>query len=345
MGRLVVGLGEPGGFALGGTVQGQLDATDAKMVMVLRCAVHVVVERRHHQFVHTLVENIRVGHDIRFQHAGLGSAHGHLHVLRRAAAILQGGIAKAGVQPLAFLEHGHGLLAIHFREQLSQCHKEGIFFQQARRLAGFRVFNDDAAGRVGAVGGDADFFQRGAVEHTKVGALVHDQYRRIGTDLIQLCAAGVTLLRQLGIVVTETINDAELLVQFRGFGEGLQAIHQLRHTADATIRRRQQVGAHGLKTDKGHMAMGIHKTGQQRLALQIVHGGAVPLITQHRVFFTHRHNAPIAHRNSPGLGGVIIDGYHRAIEPDGFGRRRRWQIGLTPEQGGYCQSTRQPLAD
>ena len=91
--------------------------------------------------------------------------------------------------------------------------------------------------------------------------------------------------------------------------------------------------------------MGIHKTGQQRLALQIMHGGAAPLITQHRVFFAHRHNAPIAHRNSPGLGGVIIDGYHRAIEPDGFGRRRRWQIGLTPEQGGYCQGTRQPLAD
>src|SRR5262245_66280874 len=107
---------------------------------------------------------------------------------------------------------------------------------------------DETGLRIGCARGDAGQLERLAVRGAHLPRLVDDEDRLVLRDAVEIATGGVPLLLELRIVVAEA-DDPSVLLQRRWSATvpGRPRALERGDIADFAVRRREQIGAGGLK--------------------------------------------------------------------------------------------------
>ena len=286
--------------------------------VTLDTAVGHQLHRPHHQTVAVVVRRLVFAVEQRLAKLGLeGEHHQSLGNHPQPAeqrqpagqflahpARLGRGDATGGVFIGCGLEQAIGIHQAHVLH-LRHNFQPGGLLQQTVGFARARHPADDPTHGVGRAGINSHRGQRQAIGHHHMAGYMHGDHGMVGRYRIELGAGRVTLLRQQGVIVTETHHPLA-----GGSQVGLlpERREHLLHGVAGTDRRAVQVRGNLFQTRAGKMPVGIDKTRQEGAPAEIHHLGALLGQRHDLLRAAHRLDAVSPHRQC--LDDAVL-GVHR----------------------------------
>ncbi len=250
----LIGLQHPGCATLGGAVQKNLPALQAKPA-------HGRLPTGGRRELRGLLE-VGVAHHIGRKDAGPGGGGEHLKLIRAGEAVLDQRDAAGKVDLLGRVQ-GRGGVSGAVHGDLGGGLPEGELFQIAAGGPAVGLPADASALRVGGLRRHAHQGQGLGVGHAHVSGGVGDEHRRTGKEAVQDLTGGVYALGE-HIVVVAKAHDPGVGRQAPRFREGAQGKADLLEG----VRRAQLAQGEGGGQGRD-VGMGVQERGKEGTALQV----------------------------------------------------------------------------
>ena len=272
----LVGGAKPGGTPLGGAVQEDFHATQPQPIVV---AIHTVGESH--------PGGVEVGHAGIAHHVQGQGVLGQQPLIegeefRGHHALLGGGDAVGGVGVLGpgegvfqLVKPGHG--------GLTEVVHKGVFLRVPGEFP--TVSAKGAPFRVGGAPREEQLVEGGGVEHPHMSRGVLDDHWVVGGGLVQQFTGGVGVLGEVVVVIAlaeHPLSRGDVVVPDES-GHRLLQLGEVAHFPQGHLQ--QAVGG------GGQVAVGVHKSGQQGVPLQVHFGGSGGI----EGIGAQGHNTPIFH--------------------------------------------------
>ena len=168
------------------------------------------------------------------------------------------GVLGPGEGVFQLVKPGHG--------GLTEVVHKGVFLGMSRKLPAFSA--KGAPLRVGGAPREKQLVEGGGVEHSHMSRGVLDDHRVIGGGLVQQFFGRVGVLGEVVVVVAlaeHPLTGGDAVVPDES-GHRLLQLGKVAHLAQGDLQ--QAVGG------GGQVAVGVHKSGQQGVPLQVHLGGS-----------------------------------------------------------------------